>query len=266
MRVLAVHADLIVFISRFWQTTCTAVRTGEEGFVIDSPVFPDELEALGGVLEQAGFPVSGLLATHADWDHLLARIAFPEASLGCAESTARRLAAEPGAAQRKLRDFDEEHYVEDRPPLALGGVQSLPVPGRLSLGPEERGHELELHPADGHTADGAAFYIPWLGVLVCGDYLSPVEIPMISPGGSADSYLATLARLRAVVDRAETIIPGHGRPLQRDEALALLEQDAAYLHALSEQADAAPLPPGRRTGAQRRIHAQNVEQVAHPRP
>jgi glyoxylase-like metal-dependent hydrolase (beta-lactamase superfamily II) len=266
LRVLAVHADLIVFISRFWQTTCTAVRAGDEGFVIDSPVYPDELEALDGVLEQAGFPVSGLLATHADWDHLLGRIAFPDVSLGCGESTAQRLAAEPGDAQRQLREFDEEQYVDDRPPLALGGVQSLPVPGRLSLGPEERGRELELHPADGHTADGTAFYIPWLGVLVCGDYLSPVEIPWISPGGSVDAYLATLERLRELVGRAETVIPGHGKPLGRSEAITLLEEDLAYLHALREQGDAAPLPPGRRTGAQRRIHAQNVAEGAKRRP
>jgi len=196
LQVLAVHADLIVFISRFWQTTCTAVRAGDEGFVIDSPVYPDELEAIPGVLEQAGFPVSGLLATHGDWDHLLGRIAFPEASLGCGESTARRLAAEPGQAQRELREFDEEHYVDDRPPLAFGGVQSLPVPGRLALGSGPREREFELHPADGHTADGTAFFIPWLQTLVCGDYLSPVEIPWLSPGGSAEVYLAALERLR----------------------------------------------------------------------
>jgi glyoxylase-like metal-dependent hydrolase (beta-lactamase superfamily II) len=106
------------------------------------------------------------LTTHADWDHLLGRLAFPGASLGCSETTARRLAAEPGAAQRELREFDEEHYVAGRRPLSLGGVQSLPVPGRLSLGSE---HELELHPADGHTADGTAYMLPWLDVLVCGD-------------------------------------------------------------------------------------------------
>ncbi|MBV8219590.1 MAG: MBL fold metallo-hydrolase, partial [Solirubrobacterales bacterium] len=41
MKVLAVHPDVIVVVSRFWQTTCTAVRAGEEGFVIDSPVYPD---------------------------------------------------------------------------------------------------------------------------------------------------------------------------------------------------------------------------------
>ncbi len=258
MRAVSVHADLIVFISRYWQTTCTAVRAGDEGFVIDSPVYPDELEALGGVLEQAGFPVSGLLTTHADWDHLLGRIAFPEASLGCGESTARRLAAEPGQAQRELREFDEEQYVDDRPPLSLGGIQSLPVPGKLSLGPDERGHELELHPADGHTPDGTAYFIPWLDALVCGDYLSPVEIPWLSPGGSAEAYLATLERLRGLVERAQTIVPGHGRPLGRAGATEVLDEDVAYLNALIEQGAGAPLPPGRRTNAQRRIHAENV--------
>ena len=249
MQVLAVHADLIVFISRFWQTTCTAVRAGDEGFVIDSPVYPDELEAIPGVLEQAGFPVSGLLATHGDWDHLLGRIAFPEASLGCGESTARRLAAEPGQAQRELREFDEEHYVDDRPPLAFGGVQSLPVPGRLALGSGPREREFELHPADGHTADGTAFFIPWLQTLVCGDYLSPVEIPWLSPGGSAEVYLAALERLRGLVERAQTVVPGHGRPQRPDEALKLLDEDVAYLTALIELGDAAPLPPGRRVAA-----------------
>jgi glyoxylase-like metal-dependent hydrolase (beta-lactamase superfamily II) len=256
LRAVSVHPDLIVFISRFWQTTCTAVKAGEEGFVIDSPVYPDELSALPGVLEQAGFPVSGLLATHADWDHLLGRIAFPDASLGCGESTARRLAAEPGAAQRELREFDEEHYVDDRPPLSLEGVQALPVPGRLALGPTTS--ELELHPADGHTPDGTAFYLQWLQTLVCGDYLSPVEIPWLSPGGSAEAYLATLDRLRTLVERAQTIVPGHGRPLDREGATEVLEEDVAYLNALIEQGAAAPLPPGRRTKAQRRIHAENA--------
>ena len=259
MRAVSVHADLIVLISRFWQTTCTAVRAGEEGFVIDSPVYPDELEALAGVLEQAGFPVSGLLATHGDWDHLLGRIAFPEASLGVGESTAERLAAEPGQAQRELREFDEEHYIDDRRPLALAGIQSLPVPGRLSLGAGDR--ELELHPADGHTADGTAFFIPWLGVLVCGDYLSPVEIPWISPGGSVEAYLATLERLRALVARAETIVPGHGRPLERADALRCSRRTPPICARWRPRAPTRALPPGRRTGAQRRIHAENVERL-----
>ena len=259
MRVVALDSDLIVFISDFWQTTCTAVRAGDEGFLIDSPVYPSELEAIPEVLEQAGFPVSGLLTTHADWDHLLGRQAFPGASLGCGESTARRLAAEPGAAQRELREFDDEHYVDGRKPLALGGIQSLPVPGRLDLGPS---HELELHPADGHTADGTAYLMPWLEVLVCGDYLSPVEIPWISADGSADAYVATLERLRPVVESAATVVPGHGGPVEREIALQLLDEDLAYLEGLQRAGAKADLPPGRRSHAQRKIHEENLTRIA----
>lgn len=258
MRGVALHPDVLVFYSRVWQTTCTAVRSGEEGFLIDSPVYPDELEALPGVLEQAGFPVSGLLATHADWDHLLGRLAFPEAALGCAESTATRLTAEPGTAQRELRQFDEEHYVEDRAPLALAGVQQLPVPGHLGVGPER---ELELHPTGGHTADGMAVLVPWARVLVCGDYLSPVEIPMLSPGGSIEAYAATLERLGALIARAEWVVPGHGAPMSADRAAQIAEEDREYLRALAAAGDAARLPDSRRTGAQRKIHAENRMRV-----
>jgi glyoxylase-like metal-dependent hydrolase (beta-lactamase superfamily II) len=262
MKVLAVHEDVIVFISDYWQTTCTAVRAGGEGFVIDSPIYPSELEAIPGVLEQAGFPVSGLLTTHADWDHLLGRQAFPGASLGCGETTARRIAAEPGAAQRELRDFDEEQYVAGRRPLSLGGLQSLPVPGHLALGPE---HELELHPADGHTADGTAYLMPWLGVLVCGDYLSPVEIPWISASGSASAYVATLERLRPLVERSTTIVPGHGTPIQRAQALRILHEDTTYLGDLQRLGSGAHLPQGRRTKAQQRIHEENVARATSRR-
>ena len=255
MRVLALDSDVIVFISRVWQTTCTAVRGGDEAFVIDSPVYPDELEALPAVLEQAGFPIAGLLATHADWDHLLGRLAFAGASLGCAQSSAARLSAEPGGAARQLRQFDEQHYVERTAPLSLGSLQALPVPGHLSLGSDT---ELELHLADGHTADGMAIWIAGAAVLVCGDYLSPVEIPMISDGGSLAAYAATLERLRPLVERAETVVPGHGAPLGREQARAILEEDSEYLQALTADGIDAPLPPSRRSARQRGIHAENA--------
>jgi glyoxylase-like metal-dependent hydrolase (beta-lactamase superfamily II) len=255
LQVLALHRDVIVFVSSVWQTTCTAVRSGDEAFVIDSPVYPDELEAIPAVLEQAGFSVAGLLATHADWDHMLGRLAFLGAALGCGESTAARLRAEPGAAARELGRFDDEHYVARPAPLQLGSVQALPVPGRLTFG---SGQELELHPTGGHTADGTAIAIPWARVLVCGDYLSPVEIPMISEGGSRAAYADTLRRLRELVEQAETVVPGHGAPITQVRARTVLEEDAAYLEALAQRGIAAPLPPGRRSARQRGIHAENL--------
>jgi glyoxylase-like metal-dependent hydrolase (beta-lactamase superfamily II) len=258
VRAVGLHADVVVAISRAFQTTCTLVRSGNEAFCIDSPVFPDELEILPAIADQAGFGVVGVLATHADWDHLLGRYAFPEAPLGCAETTAAALISRPGAAQRELRAFDDELYVERPGPLSLPGAQSLPVPGHCGIGDAE----LELHPADGHTADGMAVWIPWASVLVAGDYLSPVEIPMIGDSGSAAAYLATLARLEPLVEQAEHVVPGHGQPIDGTRAAAILREDRAYLEALVETGATAKLPLARRTGEQRRIHAANAERVA----
>ena len=261
MQAVSVHADVVVVRSAFWQTTCTIVhRAAEDGagecFVIDSPVLPHELEALPLVVEQAGWSLSGLLCTHGDWDHLLARYAFPDAALGCAETTGARLRAAPGEAQRKLRAFDEENYIERPRPLSLGQVQALPAPGHVGIGDTE----IDLLPADGHTQDGMALHIPWAGVVVCGDYLSPVEIPWLSESGSRDAYLATLERLRPWVEEATWVVPGHGSPIDAHRALAILREDVEYLTALPDPA--APLPPARRTDAQRKIHEENLTRVS----
>ena len=129
----------------------------------------------------------------------------------------------------------------------------MPVPGHCAIGDAE----IELHPADGHTADGMAIWIGWAGTLVAGDYLSPVEIPWISDGGSRTAYLATLRRLAPLVDAAEHVVPGHGVVLDGARAAAILREDVAYLEALP----GAELPIARRSPAQRRIHDANVTRV-----
>jgi glyoxylase-like metal-dependent hydrolase (beta-lactamase superfamily II) len=254
LRAVSVHRDALVLTSRIWQTTATALRAGGEALLIDSPYFPDELDALPGLLAGAGFEPDGLVATHADFDHLLGRLAFPGLALGLGQPTVERLHREPGAAQRELRDQDAELYVSRPSPLALGQVQGLPVPGRLELGEEE----VELHPAEGHTPDGTAIFARSLGVLVVGDYLSDVEIPTISVGGSPAEYRATLARLSPLVEAAEVVVPGHGSPHDRDTALRLLDEDADYLDALHRGEERPALPAGRDTTAQRRLHAENL--------
>jgi glyoxylase-like metal-dependent hydrolase (beta-lactamase superfamily II) len=230
VRAVSLHRDVLVATSAVLQVNCVVVRgpVDEEGesFLIDSPVLPDELATLPALLEQARFPApSGLLATHGDWDHLLGRLAFPGIALGCAQSTAERLRASPGEAQRELRAFDKDLLIERPRPLALGSVQALPVPGRCAVGDRE----LELHPADGHTPDGMAIVIPWARVLVAGDYLSTVEPPELGKGCSVEAYLATLERLRPLVASAEHIVPGHGPVLNAERALKVLEENVALL-------------------------------------
>jgi glyoxylase-like metal-dependent hydrolase (beta-lactamase superfamily II) len=255
LKAVSAHRDVLVITSRLWQTNAVAMRAGDEAMLVDSPYFPDELEALPGLLAGAGFEPDALIATHADFDHVLGRLAFPGLALGLGEPSVQRLHQEPGAAQRELRDMDDELYVERPAPLALGQVQTLPVPGSIDLGPEE----LELHPADGHTADGMAVMARWCGVLCVGDYLSPVEIPMVEAG--LGDYRTTLARLAPLVEAADTIVPGHGRPSSRDEALRILDEDMDYLDALERGEEKPELPGGRDSRAQRKIHAENLARV-----
>ena len=226
-----------------WQTNAVALRAGEEAMLVDSPYYPDELEALPGVLAGAGFEPDALIATHADYDHVLGRLAFPGLALGVGEPSA-------------LRDKDAELYVERPAPLSLGQVQALPVPGSVELGSEE----LELHPAEGHTRDGMVVMARWCGVLCVGDYLSNVEIPMVAAG--LDDYRSTLARLAPLVEAAETIVPGHGVPQTRDGALRILDEDVDYLDALERGEERPKLPEGRDTSEQRKIHTQNLQRFA----
>ncbi len=281
MRAVSLHPDVIVVTSAVLHVNCVIVRGavggesesagGEqerrhadpgadldslgETFVIDSPVLPDELDALTRLPEQARFPTpSGLLATHGDWDHLLGRLAFPGVALGCAEGTAARLHAAPGEVQRELRGFDEELMIERPRPLSLGQIQALPVPGRCEIGDRL----LELHPAAGHTADGMVIVIAWAHVLIVGDYLSKVEIPTLNDGGDLHAYLATLERLRELVASAEHVVPGHGPVLDCVDALAVLDEDRNYLTALAREGIDAALPAARRGASQRRLHRENV--------
>jgi glyoxylase-like metal-dependent hydrolase (beta-lactamase superfamily II) len=255
LRAVSVSPDALVVTSGFWQTNAVALRARGEAMLIDSPYLPDELDALPSLLAGAGFEPDGLLATHADFDHLLGRLAYPGMTLGLGQSSVERLHREPGAAQRELRDYDAEFYVVRPAPLALGQVQGLPVPGRVEIGDRE----LELHPAEGHTSDGMALFDRGQGVLVVGDYLSDVEIPWISQTGSVAEYRATLARLAPLVEDAVAVVPGHGAPHDRDTALRLLDEDVDYLDALER--GRRELPAGRDTKPQRKIHEENLTRV-----
>jgi glyoxylase-like metal-dependent hydrolase (beta-lactamase superfamily II) len=235
LKVIAVHEDALVVTSSLWQTNAIALRAGDEAILIDSPYFPDELEMLPEMLRQSGFQPAGLIATHGDWDHLLGRLVFPDHSLGVAESTATRIRTEPGVAQKKLRDADNQYYVARPRPLSLGSYQPLPVPGKLELG----GQEVELYPAEGHTDDGMILFARWCGVLVCGDYLSDVELPAWSDKAL---YRKTLERVGALVAQAQIVVPGHGSPLAGETALRVLGEDIAFL-------DEGTVPEGRFTPA-----------------
>jgi glyoxylase-like metal-dependent hydrolase (beta-lactamase superfamily II) len=82
---------------------------------------------------------------------------------------------------------------------------------------------------------------------------------MISDAGSRERYEQTLHRLKPLIEASDTVIPGHGAPQPRENALRIHQEDLDYLRALAREGLEAPLPRSRRTAAQRAIHTRNAE-------
>ena len=209
MKAVGLHPDVVVVTSRVWQTTCTLVRSGERGVLHRLAGAARRARAAAGDRAAGRLPRGRLPRRRTPTGTTCsAATRSPTRRSALPESTAARLRNEPGAAQRELRDFDDEHYVERPGPLSLaGGAQSLPVPGHCGIG--ER--ELELHPADGHTVDGMAVVDPVGGrarvrrLPLAGR--DPVDL---RAAARRRAYLATLGRLEPLVEQAEHVVPGHG--------------------------------------------------------
>ena len=266
VRAVALHADVVVATSarsgRRRARSSARARRGVRHRL--AACCPDELEALPAIVEQAGFPVAGLLATHADWDHVLGRLAFPDAALGV-RGDDRRAPARPSPAtpQRELREFDEEHYVERPRPLALGAVQALPVPGTLEIGGARARAASRRRP---HRRRHGDLWLQWAGVLV----LRRLPLAGRDPDGLGERLARRLPRdARAAgaarrAGRRGSCPATAGRSTRRGRS-AILREDVR-LPGGAARAAGAPLPFARRTSAQRAHHADNVRKAGGDPP
>ncbi|MFD0583760.1 MBL fold metallo-hydrolase [Dactylosporangium darangshiense] len=95
-----------------------------------------------------------------------------------------------------------------------------------------------------HASGHAALLIAERGVLVAGDMLSDVLIPMLDLHGAADpieDYLAALRLLDGVAADADVVVPGHGSIGGADQVHARIDRDRAYVLALRDGRD--PIDP-----------------------
>src|SRR5215472_15443758 len=91
--------------------------------------------------------------------------------------------------------------------------------------------------ASGACPGPAALLIEERGVLVAGDMLSDVLIPMLDLNDAADpieDYLAALRLLEDAAGDVDVLIPGHGSIGEADQVRARIDQDRAYVHALRD--------------------------------
>ena len=218
----------------------TVVIGGPSGvLVVDAGITDDEMACLATDLSATGRRVAAGFSTHPDWDHVLWHAALGEAprygTARCAE-VLRALRSEAGWQAREAEGLPEEIAGEVSLDL-FGLVTALPA-GAAEVpwdGPRVR---IVEHPA--HSPGHAALLVEGSGVLVAGDMLSDVFVPMLDQPGALDpveGYLAGLDVLETLVGEVEVVVPGHGSVGGAGQARARIDLDRAYLHALRDGRD-----------------------------
>ncbi|MCK2244733.1 MULTISPECIES: MBL fold metallo-hydrolase [unclassified Crossiella] len=230
-----VAEGVLVHESEFVQSNAIVVQGHDGVLLIDPGVQDHEMVCLANDLAELGQPVVAGFSTHPDWDHLLWHARFGTAprygTARCAAAVRAEL-ANPGA-KAEITAHLESTGIAERVPLDLYGlITALPAETIPWAGPRVRIIEHQAH-APGH----AALVIEERGVLVAGDMLSDVLVPMLDLGDTADpieDYLAALRLLAGVAEEVEVVVPGHGSVGGTAELHARIERDRAYVLALRE--------------------------------
>jgi glyoxylase-like metal-dependent hydrolase (beta-lactamase superfamily II) len=232
-----VAEGVLIHQSELLQNNAVVVQGRAGVLLIDPGIQGDEMACLANDLRELGQPVVAGFSTHPDWDHVLWHAELGEAPrYGTARCAAymRDLLSNADWKARVAQGLPPE-IAEEIPLELFGLITGLPAETAQIPwdGPKVRIIE---HPA--HAPGHAALFIEERGVLVAGDMLSDVLIPMLddlnSTNDPIEDYLVGLRLLEGVADDVEVLIPGHGSVGGADQVRARIKQDRAYVHALRD--------------------------------
>jgi glyoxylase-like metal-dependent hydrolase (beta-lactamase superfamily II) len=223
--------------SQLLQNNAVVVQGRAGVLLIDPGITGSEMACLANDIRELGQSVVAGFSTHPDWDHALWHTELGAAPRYGTARCAAYMRDVRSAAEWRARVAEglPPEIAEEIPLDLYGLITGLPA-GTVQLpwdGPQVRIIE---HPA--HAPGHAALLIEERGVLVAGDMLSDVFIPMLDDpdlNGTADpveDYLVGLQMLEGVADDVDVLIPGHGSVGGADQVRARIEQDRAYIYAL----------------------------------
>ena len=230
-----VAEGVLVHQSALIENNAVVVECPTGVLLVDPGITQREMVELAGDLRERGQVVVAGFATHPDWDHALWHPAFGDVprygTADCAADLRALLSSADWKAQMAAVLPEE---IADEVPLDLfGRIEGLP-PGTQRIpwdGPSVRVIEYRAHAA-GH----AALVVEEAGVLVAGDMLSDVLVPMLdlSTADPIGDYLAALDLFESLTSEVAFVIPGHGSVGGAEELRARIDRDRAYVIALRE--------------------------------
>jgi hydroxyacylglutathione hydrolase len=213
--------------SRVFATNSTLFMAGGESILVDPGITPAELDSIRALVTACGPVVRALVLTHAHWDHLLGPSHFPAVPVLAHQAYAAVLESHVDDLQLQVERWRQGEGI------GAGAPFIPPHPDRsferqvtVSFGD----HSVHVIAAPGHAPDHCVVYAPESGLLVAGDMLSDLEIPMVMDTFAA--YRRTLARLAALEVRL--LVPGHGTVTADPSKIrARFADDKAYLETVS---------------------------------
>ncbi len=231
-----VAEGVLIHESEFCQSNAVVVQGRAGVLLIDPGVQGHEMACLANDLSDSGQTVVAGFSTHPDWDHLLwhARLgAAPRYGTARCAATVRARLSDAGARARVAELIPPD--IADRVPLDLLGLITG-LPAEMTRIPWD-GPQVWVVEHQAHAPGHAALLIEERGVLVAGDMLSDVLIPMLDLNDTADpieDYLAALRLIEGVAGDVDAFVPGHGSIGGADQMHARIDQDRAYVHALRD--------------------------------
>jgi glyoxylase-like metal-dependent hydrolase (beta-lactamase superfamily II) len=202
-------------------SNATAVR-GEGGLILVDPgIDGSDLNQLADDLDRLGIPVVAGFSTHPHWDHLLWHARFGDVPRYATAAAAH--AASEGRERGQRMAAESASGI----PLELFGlVTPLPADGGPVPG------DIIEHGA--HAVGHAAVLLADRGVLLAGDMLSDVLIPLLDPRrpDQVGAYETALDLLEEAARHVDVVVPGHGAVAEGPEVAARLAADHAYIDAL----------------------------------
>src|SRR6476620_1006250 len=210
-----------------WVWTNTTVVRGDDGLILVDPgIHGSELDKLADDLDRLGIPVVAGFSTHLHWDHLLWHARF-----GDVPRYATTACADAASGVRERAQAMAAESASGIPLELIGLVTPLPADGGPVPG------ELVEHEA--HAIGHAAVLLADRGVLLAGDMLSDVLIPLLDPRrpGQVAAYETALDRLDEAAKHVDVLVPGHGAVAEGAEVVARLAADRAYIEALRRGGD-----------------------------
>jgi glyoxylase-like metal-dependent hydrolase (beta-lactamase superfamily II) len=249
--ILSQVADGVWVRQSAWVWTNAIAVRGEDGLIlIDPGIDGFELNQLADDIDRLGIPVVAGFSTHPHWDHLLWHSRFGDVPRYATAACAQVAGEARERAQRMAAESASEIPLELVALVTPRPVEGGPVPG-----------EIIEHQA--HAVGHAAIVLADHGVLLAGDMLSDVLIPLLDPRqpDQLGAYETALDRLNEAARHVDVVVPGHGAVAEGPEVGARLAADRAYIDALRRGDEPVDARLGPDADWLLSLHRSNLEQA-----